>query len=421
MTERLLQFIWQHQYYQQSELTTFSGLSLQILSRGLYNTNQGPDFLNARVMIGPIQLAGTIELHINTSDWNLHGHDNDKNYNNVILHVVWEHDTNDKGDGILELKGRVSRQLLNRYAELMNHEQRIPCSSFIASVPELIINNWMERMMIERLLQKKEKIDQLLEQTNHHWEEVFWRLVARNFGLPINADAFEAIAGTISQTLLAKHKHSIHQLEALLLGQANLLNETYEDAYVILLQREYRFLRKKYKLKPVYEPIHFLRMRPSNFPTIRLAQLAILIQQSNHLFSKVLECNELKDVKELLQVTANDFWHTHYTLTEASAFKKKQLGAMMTGSILINTIIPVVFVYGNYHNNDLLRQKALKWLQQLSKEENKITALWGSAGLSNRHSFDSQALLHLYKSYCSESKCLSCAIGNHILKKETTS
>jgi hypothetical protein len=420
MNERLLQFIWQHRYFNREALTTSEGLPLQIIFQGDYNTNQGPDFLQARITVDGLQLAGTVELHLKTSDWMQHGHSKDEHYSNVILHVVWEHDAGiDKEIHLLELKGRVSLGLVERYKQWMNTGEQIPCGYQLQNVSSITWLNWKERMAAERLLQKKENILQLLQQTNQHWEECFWQLIARNFGNPVNSDAFQAIAQSIPLNTLAKHKNQIHQLEAFLLGQAGLLNQTFSDPYAVLLQKEYLFLQKKYRLKPIDELLKFLRMRPSNFPTIRLAQLAMLIHQSSHLFSKIIEATELTEIKNLLAVTANDFWNTHYTLSEVSVYKPKQLGAMMLENIFINTIIPILFVYGAEHKNQQLQQKALNWLQKLPREKNKITGLWEASGAGNQNAFDSQALLYLKKEYCNKRKCLSCSIGNAILKKET--
>ena len=418
MKERLLQFIWQHLYFNKEQLATEDGQPLQIIFQGSINTNQGPDFLNSKLKIGTVLWAGHVELHLKTSDWKKHGHENDEQYNSVILHVVWQHDTvGEQRFPLLALKSRVASSLLLRYDELMQQNKFIPCEKQLGTVREIVWLSWKERMVAERLQQRSEKIEELLSKTNQHWEDVFWQLIARNFGLPLNADLFEAVAKSISITILAKHKNQIHQLEALLLGQAALLNTTFEDHYPQMLVKEYQFLKKKYKLEPVPQKPIFLRMRPSNFPTIRLAQMAMLIHQSSHLFSKIIEAKELSEIKKMLQLTANDFWHTHYTLKEASAFKKKQLGAMMLENIFINTIIPVLFAYGNYHKNEQVKQKSIQWLQQLPKEKNAITKKWEEVGVVHQSAFDSQALLHLKKNYCTQKNCISCAVGNSILKK----
>lgn len=415
MNERLLQFIWQHQYFNKEQLLTASGQVVQILSAGTINANQGPDFLNARIIVDGIQLAGSVELHVRTSAWNLHGHTGDVHYNNVILHVVWENDTKD--ETVLELKGRVAATLLNRYTALMQQHKQIPCALLLSSVPDLVVSSWKERLIAERMHQKAAHIQQLLQQTNRHWEEVFWQLTARNFGLPQNSEVFEAVAKTISVTLLAKHKHQIHQLEALLLGQAGLLEQQFTDEYAVMLQKEYRYLKKKYQLHTIHGTLKFLRMRPSNFPTLRLAQLAMLVHQSSHLFSKVLEAGSVSQIKKMLNVTANDFWHTHYTLTEASPYRAKNLGTSMVNNLLINTIIPLLFEYAAEHGEQRVQQKAIEWLRQLPKENNRITRLWEESHTVHNNAHDSQALLYLKKNYCDAKRCLQCAVGNAILKR----
>ncbi len=417
MTERLLQFIWQFQHFNKSELTTVTGEVVQILFAGQYNTNQGPDFSDAKIKIEKATWAGTVELHIRTSDWAKHNHQNDKNYKNVILHVVWEDDGADNNIPVVELKGRVSKILLQRYAELMNADSFIPCEKGITTVRDITWKSWKDRLLIERLLRKSNMVEKYLQQNNYHWEETFWWLLARNFGMKVNMDAFEAIARSIPINILAKHKNQVQQLEALLLGQAGLLEGNFTDAYAKLLQREYAFLKEKYKLKPIHHPIHFLRMRPGNFPTIRLAQLAILISMSVHLFSKIKETTSVKEVIKWFDVTANDYWHYHYRPDEASAFKKKNLGAAMIDNIVINTITPVLFAYGNYHNENSYKEKALKWLEETAAESNSITKGFQQLGVGNKNAFDSQALIELKNEYCSKKRCLECGIGNSILKE----
>jgi len=416
MTERLLQFIWQFQYFTKAELTTVNDEPVQILFAGQYNTNQGPDFSDAKIKIGKTTWAGTVELHIKTSDWLKHKHQNDKNYNNVVLHVVWEDDGAKDEIPVLEFKGRVSKILLQRYEELMNSSSFIPCEMSISTVRDITWKSWKDRLLVERLLRKSKIVETYLQQNNYHWEETFWWLLARNFGMKVNADAFEAIAKSIPINVLAKHKGQINQLEALLLGQAGLLNEKGDDDYYKLLQREYKFLKEKYKLKPIHQPVHFLRMRPGNFPTIRLAQLAVLIMESAHLFSKIKETTSLKDVVSWFDVTANDYWHYHYRFGETTALKKKKLGTTMIDNIIINTIAPVLFAYGNYQDENIYKEKALKWLEKTVAESNSITKGFQQLGIENKTAFDSQALIELKNEYCNKKMCLDCGVGNAILK-----
>lgn len=414
--ERLLQYIWQFQYFNKSQLQTTAGEKLEIIFPGKPNTNQGPDFSNAQIRIDNTLLAGSVELHLKASQWNEHGHSGDANYKNVILHVVFENDWQPSSIPVLELQPRVSNLLLDRYTDLMNSPSFIPCSGAVSAVKEITWVSWKERLLAERLTRKSAVVFRFLEDNNTHWAECFWWMLARNFGMKVNSEAFEAAAKSISVNILAKHKNQIHQLEALLFGQAGLLEQNFSEDYPKLLQREYLFLKKKYNLKSVHIPVHFLRMRPGNFPTIRLSQLAALVQNSAHLFSKVLETENVSDVKKLFEVTANDYWHYHYRFDEASPFKKKTIGQDMIDNVIINTIVPVLFAYGLHHKEEKYKNRAILWLEALTAEVNSITKGFTSLKLSNKSAYDSQAFIELKTQYCDHKRCLQCSIGNALLK-----
>ena len=416
MTERLLQFIWQFQYFNKSELSAVSGETVQVITPGQYNTNQGPDFAQAKIKIGETTWAGIVELHTKTSEWNKHDHHHDSNYNNVVLHVVWENDTTSNNIPVIELRERVPKILLQRYEELMNSTAFIACEKSLQDVQDITWKSWKVRLLAERLLRKAKAVDEYLLQNNYHWEETFWWLLARSFGMKVNADAFEAIARSIPLTILAKQKQQIHQLEALLLGQAGLLDNKFEEDYPKLLRKEYYFQKSKHKLKPAPVPVLFLRMRPGNFPTIRLVQLAKLVHESAHLFSKIKDADSLKDVKQWLDVTANDYWHYHYRFDELSAFKEKKLGTSMIDNIIINTVVPVLFAYGNYHGEQKYKDKALQWLGESASENNSITRGFHFIGIENKNAYDSQALIELKNEYCDKKRCLDCSAGNSILR-----
>ena len=418
MKENLLQYIWQFQYFNKNELTATNGESVGIIHQGTINTSQGPDFSTAKIKIGKTTLVGNIELHIKSSDWNLHKHSADKNYENVILHVVWEHDKEVKNNlPTLELQSKVSKLLLNKYEELMNASWFIPCEKQIFSINELTLANWKQRLLAERLERKSAMIFEFLNQNNFHWEETFWWLIAKNFGIKVNSEGFEKIARSIQVSILAKHKNQINQLEALLFGQAGLLENNFKDDYPLMLQKEYRFYKKKYKLEKTWLQLFFLRMRPANFPTIRLAQLASLIHNSSHLFSTIIEIDRIAEIKKLLNVTANDYWHYHYVFDEASAFKKKKLGEQMINNILINTVVPILFAYGLYHNEERYKDKAIAWLEEIAPEKNSITKGFENLQFSNKNSFDSQSYIQLKNEYCNNKRCLECSIGNALLKE----
>lgn len=417
MNERLLQYIWQLQYFNKNELVTTADEKLFIAHPGSINRNQGPDFLDAKIEVAKTIWAGNIELHILSSDWKNHKHSDDKNYRNVILHVVWEDNTNlHLPFPVLELQNRVSKLLLKKYDDLMNANAFIACETVIQQVAPIIWISWKERLLVERMQQKATVILGYFENNHHHWEETFWWLIARNFGMPINNDAFEIIARSLPLGILAKHKHQIHQTEALLFGQAGLLENDFSDDYPQLLQKEYRFFKKKYQLKPIPVPIQFLRMRPSNFPTVRLAQLSMLVHNSNHLFSVLKETTQLEVVQKLLNVTANDYWHYHYSFDEVAAFRKKNLGIQMINSIIINTIVPLLFTYGQYHKEKMYTERALHWLEQLTPEKNSITQGFTGLGIENINAYDSQSLIQLKNEYCLQKRCLECAVGNRLLK-----
>lgn len=422
MNENLLQFIWQFQYFNKNNLSTTEGIPLLILQQGQHNLNQGPDFKEAKIKIGGTIWAGNIELHINASDWFLHHHEKDKNYANIILHVVWNNDkaVPDKHENplpTLELKSHVSKIMLQHYEQLMFTKGFVACESFLPLLSRVGWLSWKERLVAERLQRKAAIVLDNLQQANNHWEEVFWWLLARNFGMKVNADAFEQMAKSITVNILAKHKNQLNQLEAILLGQSGLLGGAFKEDYPNLLQREYQFIAKKHHLKPVHKAPDFLRMRPASFPTIRLAQLAALVQQSTHLFSKVLETKNLNALRQLLNVTANDYWHYHYQFDELLGYKPKNLGHAMTDNIIINTIVPVLFAYGLAHNAQQWKELAILHLSQLSAEQNNITKAWKQLGIPNDNALDSQALLELKNNYCNQKLCLQCAVGNKLLKE----
>lgn len=424
MQEDLLQYIWQFQYFNSSELLTSAGETIQIIYPGSHNRNQGPDFTGAKIKISKTLWAGNVELHINSSDWNLHNHSSDSNFNNIILHVVWNYDASIKdpnGNDLatFELKNRVSKLLLEKYRELMETAHFIPCEGQVRQVNELTLANWKQRLIAERLIAKSEKLLSILGETNFHWEEAFWWLIAANFGLTVNSDFFQRIAKTLPVSILAKHKNRTLQIEALLFGQAGLLNSQFHEKYPLMLQKEYRFYQKKYKLKPIDGELFFLRMRPANFPSIRLAQLSMLIHESEHLFSKIKEASSLKEVKQMLDVKANDYWHYHYIFDQESDYREKTLGAQMINNIIINTIVPVLFAYGIHLNEQVYKEKAIKWLDELSAEKNSITKGFENLDFSNKTAMDSQALIQLKNKYCNKRLCLHCAIGNALLKRSS--
>lgn len=422
ISERLLQFIWQFQYYNRQALQTVSGEALEIIFPGELNHNQGPDFKQARIKIGEVLWAGDIELHLQSSAWHHHHHSIDNNYAKVILHVVWQQDVvipdgNNNLIPTLELHNRVPVLLLQRYGHWMQQPNIIPCHADIHTVPAITWQSWQQRLLVERLQQKTEHIQQLLQQNNSHWEQVCWQLTCRYFGAPVNSESFEQIAASLPVSLLARHKGQLHQLEALLLGQGGLLTADFKEHYLLLLQKEYAFLQAKYGLTPVTRPPVFLRMRPVNFPTVRLAQLAMLLHQSVHLFSKIIEAATLKDLVALFSVTAGAYWDTHYGLKEATSHQSKRTGQQLIDTLLINVVTPLLFSYGKQQAETKYCDRALMLLEEIRPENNNVTNAFVALHVENKNAFASQALLHLKKNYCDIKRCLECAAGNAILKR----
>jgi hypothetical protein len=419
MTERLLQYIWQFQYFNKNDLVTVAGEEIVIIHPGNYNTHQGPDFLEGRIRSGNKIWIGNIELHVDASDWNRHQHSLDKNYNNVILHVVWNNDEKRPAHKIptLVLQDRVHKILLQQYHSWMNGGYFIPCESSVLNADALIWISWKERLMIERLQRKSEQVMMLLNKNSFHWEEVLWWMIARNFGLYVNADAFGEMAASIPFTVLLKHRIQIHQLEALLFGQCGLLNSDSPDSYSTMLEKEYIFLQKKYGLQKIHMAVHFLRMRPACFPTVRLAQLAMLIHSTRDMFSTILNATSLNEVRTLLAVTANDYWHYHFRMGESALYQPKTLGSSMINNIIMNTVVAMLFAYGKYHNELHYQDKAIDWMSSLPAEHNSIINSFKSIGVTVSNAADSQSLIELKSQYCDQKKCLDCAIANALLKQ----
>lgn len=428
MKESFIQFIWRYRRIEQHQLWSTQREAIQIIDFGQYNTNAGPDFLQAKIKIGDTLWAGQVEMHIKASDWYQHRHDQDPAYQNVILHVVWEADTEiRRTDGqiipCLELKSITTPALYQRYLKLARHPGRIPCQDSIREVADIKIKLWLDRLLVERLDQKTRYWREALQRQKNDWEQVFFQALAQSMGLPVNKDAMEALATRTPLLLLQKHRDQLFQLEALLFGQAGMLEEpSLKDEYPQKLRREYQFLRKKYQLQPL-SPLEwkFSRMRPSNFPTIRIAQLALLVHQSNYLFSKIMALQSVDEAYHALEVKTSYYWKTHYRFDQVSAQRReKKLGRSTIDLMLINTIIPFIFLYGKNMALPNYTERALHLLEQIKPENNHLIRDWADRGISAENACQSQGLMHLYKHYCQHKRCLDCAIGNAIITGTTS-
>jgi hypothetical protein len=424
MKEDFLHYIWKFRLFNTTELLTTTGDTIKIISPGVHNFNAGPDFLNAQIKVGGEMWIGHAEIHIKSSDWHRHGHTDDERYHNVILHVVFDHDEDihlmQQNDlQVLELKNVLPLELWKQYEGWLQSKNWIACQSSASQVPEIIWSSWKDRLMIERLEQKSQAVLTRLHLCRGNWPEVLYRMLARNFGFKTNADAMEMLAEALPIIILARYKSDPFQIEALLFGQAGLLEKEFDDEYPRRLRSEYIFLRKKLGLVPLKASIwNFGRVRPVNFPTIRLAQFAALISQSEQLFRTISEADDAQSIFKLFCVEAHEYWSDHYRFDEEAGLagrRLRALGKSAIESILVNTVSVVLFAYGRSMNDNSFLEKAIKLSEICPPEDNRITKNWSTFGVTSANAAESQALIQLYNKYCVPKRCLNCQIGTQIL------
>jgi hypothetical protein len=421
MNESLLQFIWQHSLYNAQDLQTTEGDTVTVIHAGKLNTHAGPDFSDARVKVGNTILAGNVELHIRSSDWHKHGHQNDAAYKNLALHVVYEKDSEDVANGIptLELRAHISTDVLAKYSVLVNAASKLPCGMQHTAVRSITKEGWLARLLAERWEQKLGDWNVLLYGSAEDWRNLlYWRMAA-NFGFKTNATPFLMLAQSLPINIATRHKDNLLQLEALFFGQAGMLEDDFKDDYPRELQREYEYLKRKYKLKPIAASLwKFLRMRPVNFPSVRIAQFAALVHRSLHLFSQIVESHTVAEIKPLLDVKASAYWDTHYRFDDEANEKAmpKALGKTSVENIIINTVAPIQFLYASRQGAEALRERSLQLLEAVPAEKNNITTIWEAHDWVPENAAQSQALIQLYNNYCSQKRCLQCTIGLHILR-----
>ncbi len=417
MTEAFLYHVWKFRLFKHTQLYTADGQIVEILKPGEQNHDAGPDFSNARIKIGDTLWAGNVEIDPTTADWYNHGHEKNDAFKKIILHVVYEI-TKPVAHGfpVLELKNFIDEKIKLRYADIISSRQKIPCSSQISSVSEITITGWLERMLVERISEKIKPIEEKLKQNQFNWEETFYHSLAKNFGFKTNALPFEMLAQNIPLNVLARQKNNLLQLEALFLGQAGFLSDNVDDAYFLRLKKEYAFLANKYSLTPVDKSLwKFARLRPVNFPTVRIAQFANLVYRSSHLFSKITETKNLNQLIALFDADVSDYWNTHFHFQKKSSEKEKALGRSSVENILINTVVPFLYVYGKEKERSSFCERALFLLEKIAPENNFIIKEWKEAGITPKSAWQTQALIQLTNNYCVHKKCLQCAIGLKIL------
>ncbi|WP_288147494.1 DUF2851 family protein [Bacteroides acidifaciens] len=426
--EHLLHYVWKHKLFPLKVLQTTNGLPVEVIDPGLQNPNAGPDFFNAKLKINGILWVGNIEMHAHASDWFHHGHDSDKVYDSVILHVVGEADgeiTRTNGEVIPQLQLTCPEHIRAHYHELCVADQYPACYPVLASLPKLTVHSWLTALQTERLEQKARLITQRLEHCNNNWEDAFFITLARNFGFGLNGDAFETWAGLLPLRAVDKHRNDLFQIEALFYGLAGLFEDTFlkkeqEDEYSLRLCKEFRYLQRKFEFTRVMDATlwRFLRLRPENFPHIRLAQLAYLYQKGDKLFSRLLEAETLSEVRELLTTRTSAYWESHYLFGQTSPHKEKTLGERSKNLIIINTVTPFLYTYGLHKADERMCERAGRFLEELKAEDNHITRAWSNAGLPVATAADSQALIQLRKEYCDKRKCLFCRFGYEYLRHE---
>lgn len=424
MSEDFLHYIWQHKLYHPGPHKTKDGQSVEIIHPGTKNTDSGPDFFNAKIKIDNTLWAGNVEIHKDENEWFRHKHHIDAAYNNVILHVVEEASGNTNNANMQEipvLQLSYSKDIQQRYQQLYFNKNWIPCAHSLKKVDLFKLEQWINRILIEKLEEKSHTVNSLLKASKNNWDQVFFIMLSRSFGFGINGQPFEMMARQTPLTVLLKHADNLFQLEALLFGQAGLLKiVNKKDDYTSALIKEYNFLKTKYRLQPVEEHLwKFLRLRPSNFPTIRIAQLASLIHKTKGQFHVLHDSINISQIIKLLDIKTSSYWESHYRpSTESKRKSKKRIGQQSRKRIFYNTILPYKFIYATKQNNEEIKEKIIDYLYQLPAEKNRILDNWKELGLKIENEAAAQALIFLKNSYCNHKKCLNCHIGHEVLCKK---
>lgn len=425
-SEQLLHYIWKYKLFLADSLITTDGVRIEVIDPGTHNENAGPDFFNSKIRVNGKIWAGNVEIHRSSSEWLRHGHNNDKAYNSVILHVAQDVDVdikNEMGQVVPQCRLDVPEKMQRSADFLLSSKSNVPCKSFIYSLPAPMLNSWVDSLAIERLERKSNDIFKHLERFDNSWDEVFYVMLSRNFGFGINSEEFERLALSLPLKYILKHRDSIFQIEALLFGQAGLLGDDFaeevdveEDKYFINLRNEYAFLKGKYGLKTLSSCIFKkMRIRPRSFPEVRIAQLASLLYKWGRLFSKITETEDFKDIKGYFVIKPSEYWDTHSSLRKKSVRSNKYIGNSSVDIIMINTVAPILFSYGKKVGNELYCKRALSILESIRAEKNSIIREFSQVGLVPSNAFESQALIQLRREYCDKKKCLYCRIGFKLL------
>ncbi len=424
MNESFLHYLWQFQYFDKRDIKTTAGETLNILKPGILNSDSGPDFSQVKIKIDTIDWVGNVEIHVQSSGWYEHKHDQDHAYENVVLHVVWEENKPVyRNDGTriptLQLKHRVEDHLIKSYQRLINNPGSVSCEKSFPTVDELIKHSMIDKALMQRLETKAKLIIALLNQNKGDWEETTYQLLAASFGFKLNKEPFLQLAKSLPYKLINKHSDQLTQVEALLFGQAGFLVARSKDEYLTSLFNEYQFLGKKYEL--INNQLHvaqwkFLRLRPANFPTIRLAQFAALLATHKNIFSSILGLQDYKSLVHFFEIQPSPYWQSHYRFGKKSKGPVSVFGESSRDNLIINTVIPLLVAYGQTRDDWSLVDRAIHILQSIPAEKNRITKLWQNLGYASSSAFDSQGLIELYTNYCQRRECLNCSIGSALLR-----
>jgi hypothetical protein len=426
MKEEFLHWLWKNRLFEEGSLRDREAGPIEVITPGDYNRDSGPDFFNTRLIIGDTGWARNTEIHINASDWYRHGHHTDHAYDNVILHIVHNEDADvftASGRRLITARLQYDPALWENYLGFVNNPSPLPCSGIIGMADGLIVKRWLWTVAVERLERKSDEIREVLVKTGNDWEETLYRLVSRYFGFRVNTDPFEMLASRLPQKIIRKHSDNLLQVEALLFGTAGLLDEALfreavRDSYYLLLTREYRVLRIKYSLQPVDGWLwKFHRLRPANFPTVRLSQLAALLTHSEGLFSRILECRDNDSLRKMLTVSASGYWSCHYQFGKEVPSTAGKAGRQSVDLLIINAVAPLLFVYGRTRQQQEWCDRAVDILDSLPPEENSVVTDFAKAGLKPESAFASQALLELRNLRCRFHRCLDCAIGSSLISR----
>ena len=419
--EQLLHYVWKHKIFPLKELKTTTGQQVEVIDTGLANTDAGPDFFNAKLKLDGVLWIGNIEIHERSSDWFKHGHHADAGYNSVILHIASEIDTEisrSNGERIPQIQLICPEAGRTNYKELLETDSYPPCYRIIPSLPPFTAHSWMTALQMERFEQKATLLNERLKRCQGNWEDAFFITLARNFGFGLNGDAFETWAHRLPFRAVDKHRNDLFQIEAIFFGQAGILEDSDGDGYYLRLKKEYTYLQHKFGLIPMDASLwRFLRLRPANFPHIRIAQLACLYHRAYGLLSRIMETETLQGVRDILKGGTSEYWLTHYTFGGSSPSRPKTLSNTSLDLLIINTVVTFLYAYGLHKGNRVLCARAGSFLEELKAENNYITRMWEQCGMKASNAADSQALIQLKKEYCDKKKCLYCRIGYEYLKR----